>query len=80
MNSDKENIFISFLLGFFFGITFFSYLEKRKKRAIDLKKIKNNLDKGFQIDTENLHNDWQHIYYDLDKSYKKIKEDLYETV
>ena len=90
MSKNKDEVLLSFLAGFLFGVTFFSFLERRRKRTIDLKKVKNNLDKGFQkvknnldkgfqTDTENLHSDWQHIFYDLDKSYKKLSRD-YEVV
>jgi len=90
MGKNKDDVLLSFLVGFLFGITFFSFLERRKKRTINLKKVKNNLDKGFQkvknnldkgfqTDTENLRSDWQHIYYDLDKSYKKLRRN-YEAV
>ena len=81
MSNRKENIILSFLLGFF-DIAIFSviYYKKKERRVIKFNKIKDELDKGFEVDIQNIQNDWQHIYFDLNKSFKKLKQDTYETV
>jgi hypothetical protein len=81
MNNEKKEIFLAFILGFLTGIVLSSDMnKKRERRIVKFNKIKYNLDKGFAIDKENLNNDWQHIYYDIDKSFKKIQRDThYET-
>jgi len=82
MSNRKENIILSFLLGFLAGIAIFSviYYKKKERRVIKFNKIKDELDKGFEVDIQNIQNDWQHIYFDLNKSFKKLKQDTYETV
>ncbi|NCO54547.1 MAG: hypothetical protein COZ21_06310 [Bacteroidetes bacterium CG_4_10_14_3_um_filter_31_20] len=81
MSNGKEDIILSFILGFLAGIAIFSIIDKKnERRVIRFNKIKDELDKGFKIDRQNIQNDWQHIYFDLDKSFKKLKQDTYETV
>ncbi|MBI4647379.1 MAG: hypothetical protein HY738_12535 [Bacteroidia bacterium] len=81
MSNKKEDIILSFILGFLAGIAFFSIIDKKnERRVIKFNKIKDELDKGFKIDRQNIQNDWQHIYFDLDKSFKKLKQDTYGTI
>jgi len=81
MSNGKEDMILSFILGFLAGIAIFSIIDKKnERRVIRFNKIKDELDKGFKIDRQNIQNDWQHIYFDLDKSFKKLKQDTYETV
>jgi hypothetical protein len=70
------------MLGFLTGIFFFSVMNKNRERRVNkFNKIKEDLNRGFAIDKENLNHDWQNIYFDIDKSFQKMKRDShYEAI
>jgi len=72
MNKDKEKILFSFLGGVLFGITLFSYHQKRRGSK-NLEKIRESINNGLQVDRESLSNDGHLILSDLHAAYKKIK-------
>ena len=82
IKDNKENLLPMFILGFLTGIFFFSVMNKNRERRVNkFNKIKEDLNRGFAIDKENLNHDWQNIYFDIDKSFQKMKRDShYEAV
>lgn len=82
IKDNKENLLSIFILGFLTGIFFFSVMNKNRERRVNkFNKIKEDLNRGFAIDKENLNHDWQNIYFDIDKSFQKMKRDShYEAI
>ena len=65
-----------FLIGGFLIFSFFLLLEEHKKRNNKVfKKIADDLDRGFELDAENLKGDWLNIKHDFDVSYDKLKKE-----
>ena len=65
-----------FLIGVFLIFSFFLLFEEHKKRNNKVfKKIADDLDRGFELDAENLKGDWLNIKRDFDVSYDKLKKE-----
>ena len=77
MSQDKNTVF-AFLAGVLFGIAFISIYDRRRRKN-RLKRLKEDLDKGFDLDRKNLKRDWRHVYSDLNKSYENLEKELNET-
>ncbi len=65
----------SFFSGIINGFNIFPDLKKRQEKSfMKFIKIKMNINRGFDVDKENLTKDWQNIYSDFDKSLKKLQQ------
>ena len=76
MKKQEDGFLIGFLSVLFLCFSIFLLLEERKKRHNKVfKKIADDLDRGFELDAENLKGDWLNIQHDFNVSYDKLKKE-----
>jgi hypothetical protein len=78
MKKQEYAFLIGFISAMFLFFSFFLLLEEQKKRnKKTFKKIADDLDRGFELDAENLKSDWLNIKHDFDISYDKLKKEYH---
>jgi type II secretory pathway pseudopilin PulG len=75
--SHKDSFILGLLSSFFLGAIMYSYKRSEKQREFEkqIKLLTEQLDKGFEMDKENIESDWSNIASDLRKSYTKISDE-----
>ncbi|MFN8436907.1 MAG: hypothetical protein U0V72_04630 [Cytophagales bacterium] len=67
----KTNNILSFILGIFFGIALFGFIDSERKKRLKL--LSNKIDNGFENDSKNIANDFSNIGKDISNSIEKMK-------
>ena len=76
MKKQEDDFLIGFFSAAFAMFSIFLLFEEQKKRNNKVfKKIADDLDRGFELDAENLKGDWLNIQHDFDVSYDKLKKE-----
>ena len=76
MKKQEEGFLIGFFSAMFVMFSIFLLFEEYKKRNNKVfKKIADDLDRGFELDAENLKGDWLNIQHDFNVSYDKLKKE-----
>lgn len=77
MNQQEKTdaVVVGLFLGF---LLFFGLMEQQKQQSTRLRELRKRLanENGFDLDTENLRNDWQRIREDLKNASEKALKDV----
>ena len=78
MKNSEDDFVVGLLTGLFLAVGIAYLLEEQRKQQYRLNQLQQNLNRGFELDQQNLLSDWNNVYSDVKKGYELEKQN-YET-